>query len=149
MITSTKLNDYVYAPATDKTAMGAVWVVTAPWAHPFWSQYAFSLTDLTTPIGTPPVIHLPGATHEFLLFAIDPDKPVKFWADRPKGCLLSPPNCGYQFIAENNDAALDRIQRCVDRVMHGELSPDTDYRFMWNELFKDGHSLARSMFTDA
>lgn len=150
MAPDTKLNDYVYAPATETAAMAALWIVTAPWAHPLWSQYAFSLVDLTTPVpGQPPVIHLPGATHEFLLFAINPDMPVDKWSDRQPGWLLSPINCGYQFIAESHEAALARIQGYVDLVLAGKLSPDTDFRSMWNSLFEDGHSLVRNVFTGA
>lgn len=124
----------------------ATWLITAPWAHPLWSQYALLLTDLTTPIGTPPVIHLDGATHEVLLYALDPKYPianVQVMIAEKQFHPLNPPNHGYQFKAESDDAAVVRLQEVVDQIEARRLSPDTDLRLPWNLLFRDGHSLLR------
>ncbi|QIG66770.1 hypothetical protein EVB27_100 [Rhizobium phage RHph_TM16] len=119
------------------------WVIDAPWAHPIWSQYVLWLYDLTSDFEKPPTIHLPGATHEFMLFALDPEHPVP--RDQPpsetKFKPLTPANYGYQFVADSNQAAEERIQELVDGIVAKKLSPDTDFRSLWDKLLPDMHSL--------
>lgn len=51
-----------------------VWLLTAPDAHPLWSQFALSCVRLVEAPGWPPPILLfPGATHELLVVALNPD----------------------------------------------------------------------------
>ncbi|RVQ23032.1 hypothetical protein [Sinorhizobium meliloti] len=60
---------------TQTGVFSAAWIIDAPWAHPVWSQYLLALYDLTTPapeVGT--VVFMPGATHEFVLHALDPER---------------------------------------------------------------------------
>ena len=46
-------------PSRAGQAFGAGWIITAPWAHPFWSQYVISLTDLVTPMEIgPPLLYM-------------------------------------------------------------------------------------------
>ena len=130
---------------TEGKPFGATWLITAPWAHPAWSQYALLLIDLTTPSDRPPVVYLDGATHELLLFALDPSHTatsaramVEAGPFRP----LSPPNHGYQFKAES-DAAVTRLQRIVDDIEGRCLSPDSDFRAAWDAMFPDAQSLRR------
>lgn len=135
-------------PAREGQAFGAGWIVTAPWAHPFWSQYIVSLTDLTTPMPKvgPPLLYMPGATHEVVVEVLDPDILVnefKIEAE-PKLRRLSPPNYAYQFKAWSDEAATARIQALVDQIDAEKLSPDTDWRSVWDGLFKDGVSLRKS-----
>jgi hypothetical protein len=119
------------------------WILDVPWAHPLWSQYAIFLYDLTTEMDTVPNIYLEGATHEFLLYALDPAH--KLEPDLPKEIhRLEPANHGYQFIAASDEAAELRIQGVVDLILVGHVSPDTDFGGQWDVLFKDGHSLKRS-----
>lgn len=139
----TIINDYTVTPAAEGRPFGAQWVLTVPWAHPLWSQYWVALYDLTTKHadGTVPMIVRPGMTHEMMVWAIDPDKPVTTWEGRPDGCLLTPPNHGYQFKAESDEAATARIAGYIDAIDKQQLSPDTDWRGVWNEMFQDGASL--------
>ncbi len=118
----------------------AIWGVTAPWAHPSWNEYLLQLCDLTTPASKPVVLHLKGATHEFILSAIT--RETKFDHSLPLSTQavgkLTPPNYGYQFIAKDNLAALNRIQDLVDRIDARTISPDTDFRHQWDTiLFPD------------
>lgn len=116
---------------------GRVWWCHAPWAHPFWHSYLFSLVDLTTPTARPPRIYLPGATHEVMVVALDPAFPNTAMPPH----TLSPPNHGYQFIADSNEAAERRIVELLDMIDDHRLSPDTDHRRVWDSLFADGRSL--------
>lgn len=125
----------------------AAWVINAPWAHPLWTQYVLFLYDLTTPSDKGETLILKeGMTHEMILYALDPA--VLILPHKPlmeqKFKYLQPANCGYQFKAESNEAAVERICKIIDKVDSLELSPDTDYRRMWDELFKDGATLLKS-----
>lgn len=126
---------------------GALWIVNAPGDHLAWDQYAVALYDLTTEGGLRPVIHKPGVTHEFCVFALGRDYPVDGDAEimGQEYQRLDPPNMGYQFAAESNEAARDRVQAMVDRVVDGKLSLDTDYRAVWNNEFRDGVRLVTSV----
>ncbi|NEI52689.1 hypothetical protein GR217_34285 [Rhizobium leguminosarum] len=129
----------------------AAWIIEAPFAHPFWHQYALFLYDLTTPRpGDPPLnLHLPGATHEMLLYALDPDHPIERDAHLTPEKIrrLEPANYGYQFKADSDDVAEARMQAIVDGIVAREINPDTDWRGSWdNALFPDAYALVRSDF---
>jgi hypothetical protein len=109
------------------------WVVQAPWAHPLWSCYAVLCVALRDVPGVPAAkINLPGATHEVLLYALDPDHtPAVDEKPRP----LIPVNFAGQFIEPSDEAADARIERAVQDVIDGKLNPDTDFRSQWVERF--------------
>lgn len=122
------------------------WIIDAPWAHPVWNQYALCLYDLTTPLDRagPVEFYLEGATHEFILVALDPKHHVPRDTTPGKPLRrLDPPNYGYQFIAESDAAAAARVQECVDGIAAGKLSPDTDFRSLWNKLWADAYPMVR------
>lgn len=130
---------YEYHPETRTTpAFGRTWVVQAAWANPIWHTYAFILYDLTTPIPDhpDPVLYRADMTHEFMVWALDPGKP-----SIPPNNLLQPANMGYQFAADSDEAASERILGLIADVEAMRLSPDTDWRFMWDEHFSDGERL--------
>lgn len=130
---------YEYIPETPATpAFGRTWIVQAAWAHPVWHSYVFMLYDLTTyiPDQPAPAIYRPGMTHEFMVFALDPAFPSV-----PPSHLLQPANMGYQFAATSDDEASGRIMSLIADVEAMRLSPDTDWRFMWDEHFADGERL--------
>lgn len=130
---------------------GARWLIDAPWAHPHWSQYIIFLYDLTTPTddGNEPTILVAGHTHEFLLYALDPREgrvPMDANLHETSFAILHPANYGYQFKAESNEAAVERIQELVDAIVDTRLSPDTDFRSLWNKLLPDMYPLVKSIF---
>lgn len=51
------------------------WLITAPYAHPAWTQYQLAVVRLrdNVPGFTPPYRQFLGATHELLILACDPD----------------------------------------------------------------------------
>jgi hypothetical protein len=109
------------------------WIASAAYAHPMWSHYAIMCIALRDVPGVPKAhIHLEGATHEVMVFAMDPDtKPAV--DDFPR--MLNPVNFTGQFIAADDLTAAARIQQAVQDVIDGTLNPDTDYRRMWVERF--------------
>lgn len=126
------------------------WAISVPWAHPIWHSYVILLYDLDpTPVGHPaPHKHRSGVTHEFLIFACDPERAealarYETFAEAANGILLTPPNHGYQFAATSNEAATERLQAVVDAIAAGRLSPDTDFRHLWDERFADGVALVK------
>jgi len=128
---------------TDKFAWSWTWIITAAWAHPAWYQYELALYDLTSNTGAPLKIYLEGATHEFLLSALDPNHKI----DHDKPLLeqqvhrLEPANHCYQFKAVSNEAAWSRMQLIVDDIDNMRLNPDTDFRQLWDSRFSDAYSL--------
>lgn len=122
----------------------ATWGLRLPWAHPCWPEYLAFLYDLKPhPGAEPPKLLLPDATHEFLLVAADPATPIDFYKDLYDQQLrwLSPANVGYQFAAASDVVAKARIETLVQAMLRRSLSPDTDFRSVWDQFFRDGASL--------
>lgn len=111
----------------------AGWIVEAPWANVMWHSYLVSVIHLRPIPGVrPPVIHLPGATHEMMVIALDPGcarDPTVVNGDG--AAFLTPLNFVGQFIAEHDAAALERVERDVLEIVDGNLNPDTDSRASW------------------
>lgn len=109
------------------------WIAHAPYAHPIWSNYAVMCVALRESPGVPkPVINMPGATHEIMVFALDPNF-VPAVDDFPK--FLQPVNFAAQFIEPDDLSATVRVQQAVQDIIDGTLSPDTDFRWMWAQRF--------------
>jgi hypothetical protein len=117
----------------------AEWVVHASWSHPIWPFVSVMLIHLRDIPGMPPpFIKLPGATHEVMVFAMDPDKyPPHLDTDYPVGRFLSPGNFTGQFIADSDQAAIERIEFTIHEICAGQLNPDTDGVRGWIERFGD------------
>lgn len=120
----------------------------APWAHPIWSEYLLFIYDLNVEVTARKDVFKrdPSATHEFMLFAIDPDTPIDFdnsLFDQKNVSPLHPANYAYQFKAESNQAAWDRINSVIDKCFIQSnlgvfmLNPDTDYRAQWDAQLSD------------
>ena len=139
--------NHVRVDRSEGVPFGATWRVTAPWAHPIWSDYVVFLADLTTPTNIPPVLYRPDVGYEVTLWAIDPKAEIHTESDNPDewswgGGILNPPNFGYQFPAESDDVAYERIAQIVLMINNRQLSPDTDHRKAWDRLFRaDGMTL--------
>jgi len=117
-------------PNQPHSAIG-VWFLDAPWCHPMWKQYYVSLIHLghVEGLGAATVV-VPGATHELLVFALDPQNQMDPTMLTPPK-MLTPQNLGQQFQAESPEKAKATISALLKQVCHGTLSVDSDYRRVW------------------
>lgn len=126
---------------TEGTAVTVAWVLQLPTAHPIFKQYLVSCISLADITGIPKaIVHLPGATHEIAVYAMNPDDENPTLQKLPS--ILQPPNFVGQFIAANDAEAYSRTNATVFEVMVGVLLIDTDYRHMWVNRF-GGHCLKK------
>lgn len=130
--------------AAEGKAFAAYWVVENKYAHPHWDSYLVCLFDLTTDMGTPPELFAEGMTHQIEVWALNPKEQNKLNLEDmviDKSLLkfvLTPQNHVYQFKAENNDEAFDRVNGIANDIENLNLNPDTDARGIWNNMFLDG-----------
>lgn len=127
------------ARANGRPDAGVVaWMVEAPWAHPAWHSYAIVLISLRPIEGLPdPKIYRDGATHEMVVFALNPDESRQATLDGGVFRQLTPCNFAGQFIEIEDGYAMQRIECAVLEIIHGQLSPDTDFRHAWINRFGD------------
>lgn len=116
----------------------ASWLIYRPDAHPMWSYYWLGCVSLRdVPNAPPPLILLEGATHEVMLYALNPG--VDPALDQAPSFLM-PGNFHGQFIESSDDAAALRIRATVQDLVEGRLNPDTDHVSSWKERFSDSNS---------
>lgn len=111
----------------------ALWFVHAPWMHMAWQWHVAGLIHLRDIEGQSkdPTFTVPGATHEFMVWALNPDMPLDFSIEKPAINplqLLQPVSIVQQFKAENDAKALERIEHILEHVGKGEITLDTDGR---------------------
>ena len=112
------------------------WLITAPAYHPLWSQYVLAVVRLRDIDGRPPIHwQFTGATHEYLLVALDPGKGRQDAATMAAfgnpaspefGHLprLTPTNLAIQF--EGTDDEMRELASLGARsVVEGLLDPET------------------------
>lgn len=110
-------------------------IVNCPISHPWWPTCTLSIYSLGDVPGLPPAkIYLPGATHEIMLLALNPEKEVH--VDRPVS-MLYPANFAAQMICRDDDEALEVIEKTARDCCDGILNPDTDGRQRWIARFGD------------
>ena len=107
----------------------ATWLLTAPQAHPLWTQYALMVVSLAPFDGVPPAkLRFEGATHELLVVALQPDQ--RWTAERveslswPSLPYLLPVNVCEQFTA-TDDEMRALAAMAAQGVVHGLLWPET------------------------
>lgn len=117
----------------DDDATIASWVIEAPWANMMWHSYNLFVLHLRQmPDKRPLIIHLPGATHELGLFALDPEWRLDL-TQNPR--WLHPGNFAAQFVAGSDESAAQHIMDCVTDIVGGRLNPDTDATQSWIQRF--------------
>jgi hypothetical protein len=123
------------AAADDATLAG--WIVEAPWAHPLWHSYMVVLVHLRPlPDGRKTLLYREDASHEFWIYALDPDKPrAPAIEGKASAHWLTPVNFAAQLAETSDAAARTRIEGAVDLIIAGELNPDTDAQRQWEALF--------------
>jgi hypothetical protein len=121
-------------PGPDAGVCG--WIVEARWAHPLWHSYEIACYHLRPLEGfNKPRFYTPNATHEMILFALDPDSPRTVTKTPVR---LHPANFAAQFWEADDTDAERRIQKCVEEILAGQLNPDTDYTSQWVQRFNRG-----------
>jgi hypothetical protein len=108
------------------------WLLTAPAAHPLWTQYALSVVRLRddAPGFPPPRRQFTGATHELFVVALNPEHGPftveKMLGYQDTGAMphLLPVNVAHQVEATDDEA---RLLACyaATAVVHGLLCPET------------------------
>jgi hypothetical protein len=107
------------------------WLLTAPHAHPAWSQYMLGVVRLRDVPGfPPPKREFDGATHELFVVALNPEH-GPMTAERI-GRLqvgggvpyLTPVNIAHQ-IEGTDEEALHLAEMAATGVVHGVLPPET------------------------
>lgn len=103
------------------TAVVKSWLLTLPDHHPLWDHYSLSVITLAEIPGVPaPVIAVPGATHEILLLALDPNSTPQ--PDNPESFVyLTPVNYAIQVQLESDTPAIRAGQALVDALLRGYL----------------------------
>ena len=127
----------------DWDATLSLWIISAPQSHPLWWWYTLSVIHLRPIDGVKPAtITLPGASHEFILVALNPEEPVPDLDAMERGdfrsiCSLTPPNLVEQFEVRNDAEALRFGEMAVEAIVHGIVSPDTDHRAVWRRMIPE------------
>lgn len=132
-------------PGKNDSSLG-MWVIEAPWAHPAWHSYVIALIHLRPQADLAPAkISMPGATHEFWLWAGDPAQSrAAFIRGDINLPVLSPMNFGAQIRSSSDEAAITLIEHAIGQICAGQLNPDTDAHGQWVEMF--GDSLVKPEF---
>lgn len=115
----------------------ASWIVEARWAHPLWHSYSVILVHLR-PLadGTATLLYRPDATHEFWIYALDPEHPrAPAVIGTETARFLTPINFAAQLAEPSDEAACTKLEGAIDLIIAGELNPDTDAQRQWEALF--------------
>lgn len=119
----------------DHTATLAVWIIDHRNAHPVWNQWMLGLVHLRDIDGVKPAAKAyPEAEFEVVVHALDPQHQVTDPNAAERLYLLTPPDVVKQFHGVSDEVATFIVERLVEQVVAGHLSPDQDHRTMWNRM---------------
>lgn len=119
------------------TAQLAGFLVNAPGAHPFWSQWMIALVHLRPiPNTPPPKLHKPDRGYEIMCHAIDPEKGIvtidMLDEQANRVPMLEPIDWVVQLSNKlRDDQAIAITQHVIESIMSGRASPDSDFRYFW------------------
>lgn len=103
------------------------WLLTAPAFHPLWSQYCICVVRLDDNVAgfPPPKRQFDGATHEFIVMALEPGTAAHTVESMQAGPLrwLEPINIVEQFTA-TDDEMRELAHLAAWGVVHWALSPE-------------------------
>jgi hypothetical protein len=106
----------------DMSATIATWFLDCPGQSPAWRHYLLSVVHLRPIEGQShePVFQFPGATHEVMVVALDPDrKPSP--ADSETWFHLTPVNVAQQLVLEDDEQAKELLHLAARAVVSGIL----------------------------
>jgi len=123
----------------------AIWALRVPDAKRSCDEFLVCLYDLIQVAPDAPLVrHRNDVTHELIIVGLSPKVRVKFEENVFTQKLLEPllpPNYGFQFKADGDEAAQARVQVCVNSILNGTISPEADTYDTWVGLFGDGVNL--------
>jgi hypothetical protein len=114
----------------DRAAGVATWFLHCPGQSPAWEHYVLAVVHLRAEPGLPPpVVTLPGATHEVILYACDPRPQVgrmlrggRVTSVDPRSWRpLHPLNVVEQVHLPSDDAAAELVDLAARAVVDGRL----------------------------
>lgn len=107
----------------DWAATVATWWLDCPDQTPFWRHYHLGivhLRPLAAAAARPPVINIPGATHELILYAVNPEPDPQ--PDDPRTWqALHPLNLVEQLQLPDDAAACGLLRQAAQAVVAGLL----------------------------
>lgn len=111
-------------PDPDQNATVCAWLLTLPNWSPAWDKYLLSCVHLREMKGQsrPPTITLDGATHEFILSALDPagnPDPNNIFNGGAR--FLTPLNVVEQFIVDSDEQACELVHKVALALVNGFL----------------------------
>lgn len=126
----------------EQTQIGG-WLVEQLGVHAFWSRWLIALVHLrpVERLAEPPKLHFPTATHELVAAALDPES----YGDHDKILAgeieddwkwLQPLDQVHQFQVTSDDMALVVVDKHLDAIAAGQLSPDSDFRSFWERSLR-------------
>lgn len=106
----------------DHAAHIATWFITAPNQSPAWDKYVLSVVHLRAIEGQQhdPIVRSEGATHEFLLYACEPDSNPRP-DDLSTWHALRPLNLEHQVRLTSDEDAADLARLAAQAVCRGLL----------------------------
>lgn len=109
------------------------YLVRFPGAHAFWDRWLVTAVHLRAePAGAkPPVVTLPGATHEVLIVALDPEHYRADPRDHDGISHLTPVDCAYQVAGLTDRQAAQIVELMVQTMCGSAWSPDSDFGRLW------------------
>lgn len=121
---------------TPNTATICGWLVNRPGAHPHWQWWVVALITLKDLPGIQPARKTyPEAEYELLIYAIDPTNCPAPEPDNPNGYPpLLPIDVMYQFHGISEKVSQRLVSIVVQTILVGRVSPDQDFRRVWDGL---------------
>jgi hypothetical protein len=105
---------------------GAAWGLQPPQIHPYIRQGLLLLYALKDCPTTKKTKHFDSATHEFMLYRVDPRTPIDFarnlW-EQPHVSPLLPARLGFQITAASDEDAVCMLDRIAEKFIRLELTP--------------------------
>jgi hypothetical protein len=126
------------AQTADQTATLDMWLTNCPCLHMAWSWWWVTVIHLRDIPGVEPAKKdFPQAEYQLTIIAQnpelapDPDEPTSM---RP----LYPLDVIEQFHGVTDEQAVQLLETWAKGIVHGQISPDSDFRRAWNEQVRLG-----------
>jgi len=111
------------------------WLIFAPGAHPLWRYHVIVVVHLREMNGQQAKLAFPGASHELMVLAVDPDAEDTIEPEEPETQVpwLMPPDAVVQFIVANDEQARRVARFAAEACTRGLIVPDSDHLRSWQE----------------